>query len=319
MLIEMRLKKILRDHGLDRRRITQDIAHGCNVHRHTIGKLYRNQLSNPSLKVLGDLCDWLQSNGVPAAELPHALFGLRPSKLWEAVAGPGKVTLYLGEYQQTVGEMQPMLWISRRDATVAGEIIQKLSRPAGPDGTRRFPTVRTEYVPFHLCSREKDRAVPSCFGGAENPPGCKGPFEPGILYLDARGSWVRCPWKPGEEDAGILILTRDPGTESLEMALFGFSGKGTEALGWHLAHGSDEFWPPYVDFKGRQVGVYVCRVNIGAGIEGDDAREVRESKADKDDPKPEGKSAGRSAGRPTHTRQPQVVKMDPRVLKKFLA
>jgi hypothetical protein len=350
--------------------------------------------------VLADLCDWLRTHGVPADELPHGLFGVRPSALWEAVAGPGRVTLYLGEYQQADSDGQQMLWISRRDAHVAAEIVQKLSLPPDGGGSRRGPTVRTEYVPFrtdvlggggaaartgrglkeferdrtqsrkafarmrsdadaprtsvligsqrvnyllehhvaslfgcepftpadgteprvpfYLSYREKDRAVPSCFGGATNPPGYKGSFEPGVLYLDAKGNWQRCPWAPGEEDAGILILSRDPGTQALEMALFGFSGRGTEALGWHLVHSGDDFWPPYVEFKGKQVGVYVCRFKIGTGgAAAGDAADAPE-KPDKAERAERANARSSSAG-PVHPRESQVVKMDAKILKKFLA
>src|SRR5262245_27388901 len=101
MQVEIRLKQILNEYVPERRVSAQQIADDLRVHRHTIGKLYRNQMTNPSLKVLGQLCNWLQENGVPGDILPQALFGTRPAKLWQAVAEPGIVRFYLGMYQQT--------------------------------------------------------------------------------------------------------------------------------------------------------------------------------------------------------------------------
>ena len=100
MEIEIRLKQVLKEHKLDKHGVTKKIASDCGVHRHTIGKLYRNQLSHPSLEVLGKVCKWLMAHDVPGDELPQALFGARPSELWQAITAPGSVTIYLGEYQQ---------------------------------------------------------------------------------------------------------------------------------------------------------------------------------------------------------------------------
>jgi len=321
MQLEIRLKNILREYGLDRHGVTGRIARDLDVHRHTIGKLYRNQLANPSLKVLGMLCAWLESHGVPAEILPQALLGSRASGLWEAVARPGTVRIYLGEYQQIEPTAPEMLWVSRRDSTVAGEIVQVLSTPTVVGEGRpkvliehvpfRFATLgshvrkaqfeqdlarsremftemrsrresgasilvgsqRVNYmvehlvgdlfgcepfrpltdqirVPFYLVYRRMDRPVPSCFGGQRNPPRRKSTRQPGIYYLTADAEWTHCPWISKQEDAGIVITVYDPGTKAVEMAVFGFSGRGTEALGRQLLRDADPFWPPYVESKG---------------------------------------------------------------------
>ena len=51
MPVEIRLKKILQQYGLDKKGIIQTIAEEVGVHRHSIGKLYRNEYSHPSLDV----------------------------------------------------------------------------------------------------------------------------------------------------------------------------------------------------------------------------------------------------------------------------
>ena len=339
MKIEIRLKKVLNDHGLDRHGVVQKIATGAKVHRRTIGKLYNNTARNPSLRVLGLVCDWLIRNGVPAASLPHALIGCQPSGLWEAVAQPGLVTLYLGQYEESADGAAVMLWLSRRDSTVAAEIVKELTTPTSRVRRRNPPRMSIQYVPFefhrlasrinrkhvegdikrsesffrrmvdlrgrsssiiigsqrvnyllehfvadlfsckpfepvskeirvpfHLVYRDRDRAVPSCFGGFDKPLGMTGPRNPGLHYLhtdeDGKLQWVRCPWKSRHDDAGVVIICRYD--RAVEMALFGFSGWATESLGRQLLSpgGTSPFWPlTYRAHKGAEIGIYVCVLN----------------------------------------------------------
>lgn len=364
MQLEIRLKKILREHNLFRHGIEQRLARDLNVHRHTIGKLCRNQVSNPSLDILGDLCDWLQGHGVPAEDLPQTLLGSRPADLWEAVAGLQSVRVYLGEYHQMAKDGPTMLWISRRDSIVASELVQILSTPAesgehrptvllhyvpfrfgwlgahvtkkqfGKDivrtremftemrsrgghstsilvGSQRVnylvehlvadlfgcepfhPVENSPKVPFYLSYRDRDRAVPSCFGGLRNPPGRRGRRAPGTYYLDDKGKWICCPWISKKEDAGIIITAYDPGTKGVEMAVFGFSGRGTEAIGRQLLHDADPFWEPYAKSRDKKVGVYVCQFKTEA-----------ETSAD--------------AGEIIHARDFKVVHIEKEVLEKYL-
>ena len=334
MQLEIRLKKILHEFGLDERKVAQRIADDLKLHRHTIGKLYRSQARNPSLDVLGRVCDWLERHGVAGRMLPQALFGVRPSSLWEAVAAPGAVTLYVGEYRQMPPPPRPLRWIAQHDALAMAKIVQSLSSSAADVAERRVP-VRIEYVPFrfdparptvgkallredesrareifrdirdtgrttssiilgsqranhlvellvadtfrcdafsrpknreraapfYLAFRKEDRVVPSCFGGRAAPPGCTTLRGPGIYYL-AKNGWSACPWEQGAQDAGVILISREKGTAALEMAVFGFSGPGTEAVAEELLRAPDRFWPPPVENNGKQVGVYVCRFGL---------------------------------------------------------
>jgi hypothetical protein len=151
MRIEIRLKKVLADHKLDNYGIVRRMSKDLELHRHTIRKLYNNLHKNPSLEMLGQVCDWLIKNKVPVAELPAALFGVGPGSLWEAVVEPGTVITCLGEYQQFHGNTQ-IAWIARRDAAAAAKIVQLLSMPrvAG----KLPPSFDTKYIPF-LVSDER--------------------------------------------------------------------------------------------------------------------------------------------------------------------
>lgn len=340
MQIDILLKQLLRDYRLDKHGITKEISEDLGCHRHTIGKLYRNQLSNPSLQTLAGLCAWLQRHNVPGDILPQALFGARPSEFWKAVAAPGIVTFYLGEYRQTQPPAPARRWISLRDAAVMAKIIEVLSTSTNISTNQL--SLQTRYVPFHFSAekpevemqvflkdargavavfdkmksqtlrgtsilvgsqrvnllvevmvadlfgckafqmpktrprvpfyqvyRKGDRPVPSCFGGAGKLPGRGGPAEPGLYYRDENDRWVACPWKENQRDAGIILTIYDPGTQILEIAVFGFSGRGTAAMGKAMEQCADSFWPPEVEANGKRVGVYLCKFELSEELAAD--------------------------------------------------
>jgi len=331
MQIEIRLRKLLADHNLARYGVIQEIADDLGLHRHTVRKLYNNQHRNPSLKVLGQLCDWLLKHKVPAKHLPGELFGAEASGLWHAAAELGTVTTYLGEYQQASPQGY-IGWISRRDAKVVSGIVECLSTrgvydkesplkfatdyvPFRVDLTaerirrkeleedhaaalRKYRELRTVmnyssailvgsqrvnrlvetfvadtfgcdpfvaesrqiHVPFYLAYQSPLRAVESCFGGLRNPPGEKGKFVKGMHYLNSAGDWVSVPWIEGKQDSGIVITFSEPGTKRMLLAVFGLTGRASEALGGYLTQNDKPFWPPYALKRERKIGVYVCKI-----------------------------------------------------------
>jgi len=332
MKVESRLKDVLAEHGLDHHGVIQEIAQTVGVNRHTIAKLYNDRSPGLTFALLGRLCNWLVNNGVPADELPGALFGAGRAALWTAIARHGgPVTIYLGEYQLTRDSEVLWRWISRRDASVANLVVQRLS--AGTEGGTPPPPLGFEYIPFryspmdHIVDqrllaedigrtqevfervregnnagtsiligsqrvnylleffvadlfgcrpfavpsgkpsvpffnvyRPSDQNTPSCFGGPENPFRARDKTVPGLHYLNDRGQWATCPWLRNQQDAGIVISLKDHRRGTLVLAIFGFSGWATEAIGGQLVVKEDLFWPPAVKLKTREVGVFVCRL-----------------------------------------------------------
>ena len=126
MHTEFRLKKILDDAGLDKHGRIQRIVQGTGVNRHTIRKIYNNEATNVSLETVGRICEWLEERGL-CEGLPGALFAARPSKLFGAMAAPGLITFYLGEYRSTGF---PNFRVARDDAAAASMLVPSLSRPA---------------------------------------------------------------------------------------------------------------------------------------------------------------------------------------------
>ncbi len=330
MKIEICLKKILKDYRLDRRGVVQRIARDLNMNRQTVRKLYHNEAANVSLETIGRICEWLKEKGVPSDILPNAILGRSPSGMWEAIAAPGNVTIYLGEYIQTESPAPALRWISRRDARVESLIIKSISEYLS--GGQKPATIQTEYVPFrfgqksvserkshfeedirrskrifdqiqsklyssaivigsqrvnylleHLVAhlfgckpfcfmekagsrvpiytvyRKRDYAMPSCFGGLKTPVGYKGKTAPGVYFRDDNGKWQVFPWITSKQCAGIVITVYEPATRAIQIALFGFSGIGTEMLGTKFVKDQGvPFWPPIASSKGKHFGIYVC-------------------------------------------------------------
>jgi len=339
MKVESRLKEVLAEHGLDHHGVIQEIAQAVGVNWHTIAKLYSDRSPGVTFALLGRLCNWLATNGVPADELPGALFGAGRAALWTAIARQGgAVTIYLGEYQSTRDGEVLWRWISRRDASVANLIVQRLS--AGTEGGLPAPPLGFEYIPFrysptdHIVDprvlaedirrtqevfertrqganagtailigsqrvnylleffvadlfgcrpfvvpsdkpsvpffnvyRSSDHNTPSCFGGRENPFRSRDKTVPGLHYLNDQGRWETCPWLSDRQDAGIVISLKDHRRGSLVLAVFGFSGWATEAIGGQLVLKEDLFWPPAVKLKTREIGVFVCQLTRGSSDE----------------------------------------------------
>jgi hypothetical protein len=128
-------------------------------------------------------------------------------------------------------------------------------------GCQPFTTAAKDpAVPFFSVYRQTDRNTPSCFGGPHNPFRQTDGTVPGLHYLNEKGKWVTCPWVEKKQDAGIVITLKDHRTKSIILAVFGFSGLATKAVGDQLVHKEHQFWPPPMEFKSREVGVHLCQL-----------------------------------------------------------
>lgn len=131
-------------------------------------------------------------------------------------------------------------------------------------GCRPFvPLTDQPRVPFYLVWREGDQKIPSCFGGATNPFRSRDATVPGVHYLD-KGRWLTCPWKEQKKDAGVIVTTYEPKNKAVEIALFGFSGRATEAIGKQIMEKEHLFWPPAVAIRGKEIGIYICKLEFSA-------------------------------------------------------
>lgn len=106
-----------------------------------------------------------------------------------------------------------------------------------------------------------------CFGGQENPLYSSKEIRHGTYYVDENFEWQSFEWQEGKDDSGVVIIIRE--ADSVELAVFGFSGRATSAIGTALLQKSEQFWPEpdsdqnhTVVVGGKEIGIYLCRVKI---------------------------------------------------------
>ena len=111
------------------------------------------------------------------------------------------------------------------------------------DGCEPFREPREKVVPIYMSYRKDTPDVPSCLAG-RNPPIVKGKRPTaGMYYRKDDDKWDVIEWKDQEQDAGVVLTSYEAGNGHLELAIFGFSGRGTEAMGECFAKDPDPFWP----------------------------------------------------------------------------
>jgi hypothetical protein len=154
-----------------------------------------------------------------------------------------------------------------------------------------YPNTNKEpRVPFYLSYRNFDRPVPSCFGGRDLPPGLDAPKKSGVWFINDKTDWQLYEWKRNKCGSGIVMTIRDSG--SVVMALFGFSGRSTNAICNEIIKNPKVFWaaqsenPKSAEDNGngkssgrksyarkkefknivirqsKEIGIYICRVSF---------------------------------------------------------
>lgn len=143
MRVEIRLKRFLKEQGLDYHGVIKEMAKDLKVHRHTIGRVYNNDAETVGLPLLGDICDWIiaRNPGLRGA-LPRDLIG--PAELLPAIKGADLVHFYLGEYREVASGGREYAWVARDDAEVASRIAGQISSGRGG------PEFRMEFVSFDV-------------------------------------------------------------------------------------------------------------------------------------------------------------------------
>jgi hypothetical protein len=115
----------------------------------------------------------------------------------------------------------------------------------------------------------------------ENPSAVKGPKKSGIWYRDKKGKWQLDEWKMDRSGSGIVITIRQ--MDSMVLALFGLSGRSTNAICNELIVHPEKFWSDNEEDKTdgskrsrsknttdgnivtrhkKEIGVYICNVKF---------------------------------------------------------
>jgi hypothetical protein len=141
-------------------------------------------------------------------------------------------------------------------------------------GCKPFKTPEKECrVPFFFVYRETDHKVPSCFGGMRNPSVRANASVPGLHYIGKKGRWLVYPWRANKKDSGVIITRYNPNTKGIQLAVFGYAGRATDALGAQLMLQEKLFWPPSVEAKGKEIGIYICQFDLIQKLQKESAEE----------------------------------------------
>jgi hypothetical protein len=113
-----------------------------------------------------------------------------------------------------------------------------------------------------------DTDLPSCFGSGHPPPGFVGNAVPGLYFMDEERKWQACPWVEDEQDAGLVIVLCDASANTIDLVVFGYSGRATAAMARQVIPSPEKFWPPHCQWRDKKIGVYLCRFAVD-GYTGD--------------------------------------------------
>ncbi|MGY8767159.1 MAG: helix-turn-helix domain-containing protein [Pirellulales bacterium] len=116
--------------------------------------------------------------------------------------------------------------------------------------------------PIYLRHRETTAPTDqSCSGGGQLSKQYA-PKQPGFYYETADGSWECCKWDETTYEPAYMFYSYNESQGRLEMALGGYSGRGTRLLAKTLSSRPEEFWPPVYREGGMQIGAFVIQYEL---------------------------------------------------------
>jgi hypothetical protein len=115
------------------------------------------------------------------------------------------------------------------------------------------PTQRNS--PFFLRFRADDPQFASCCGGSDLS--AKMPSNAPGIYFETPSGWKVCKWADKKRDAAFVVYVHRESQGRLELAMGGYSGRGTRLLARVLASRAEELWPPVYEGHGLRVGAFI--------------------------------------------------------------
>ncbi len=115
------------------------------------------------------------------------------------------------------------------------------------------PTQRNS--PFFLRFRADDPQFASCCGGTDLS--AKMPSNAPGIYFETPSGWKVCKWADKKRDAAFVVYVHRESQGRLELAMGGYSGRGTRLLARVLASRAEELWPPVYEGHGLRVGAFI--------------------------------------------------------------
>lgn len=132
MRYAFRLAEIL-GHSPDRRKrpgTIKAIVEHTGLDRHQVAALLKNEAKYIPLEALSRICEYLIDHGYARpADLPGALFAVKPENFWETLARRKSIEICLGVRQ---AEADPAsAWVVASDSVLIGELLNGISTLGG--------------------------------------------------------------------------------------------------------------------------------------------------------------------------------------------
>ncbi|MBL4867112.1 MAG: hypothetical protein JKY67_12145 [Pseudomonadales bacterium] len=300
MVVCFCLKKILIEYNLDIPGVQADLAEALNICPNTAAGLYHGKFHITfTTEKLTMLCNWLISLGVNEGGLPAKLFA---SSTFVNELLSKEVDVYIRQYQsaEKVGttltsteDLNAINELTRtfqnyhclsttpffvpNSASRAKKMFTHLREQkqhiavvlGGPDTNlvteflvadildrKPFTTADLNELSYHLETHPYERQ--SCFG----QPILNG-IDPAIHFRNEEGEMDVIRYKPGVQDAGVIIVSDASRRDNLEIILMGLTGRATLELGRYFfdPDNIEQFWPLSLRNKKKRVSTFICKMS----------------------------------------------------------
>ncbi len=131
-----------------------------------------------------------------------------------------------------------------------------------------FVASKPRRVPFYLRLHENSGLmVKSCCAGVTVPGPPRGDqrqsSQPAGIWYDSPRGWIHLP---PEKEPGVVVVRMRPATGTMEVAIFGFTGKGTRLVGREFLRDPEQFWDSAAASHGdTRVAAHLCAFDLTGG------------------------------------------------------
>jgi Cro/C1-type HTH DNA-binding domain len=126
------------------------IVEYTGLDRHQVAALLKNEAKYIPLEALSRLCDYLIEYGyASAAELPGALFAVKPENFWELLARRRRLDICVGVRRPPEEDSAQTAWIVASDSVLLGEVLNGVSTLGGTAKVIASTATNPNRIPPH--------------------------------------------------------------------------------------------------------------------------------------------------------------------------
>ena len=126
------------------------IVEYTGLDRHQVAALLKNEAKYIPLEALSRLCDYLIEYGyASAAELPGALFAVKPENFWELLARRRRLDICVGVRRPPEEDSAQTAWIVASDSVLLGEVLNGVSTLGGTAKVIAATATNPNRIPPH--------------------------------------------------------------------------------------------------------------------------------------------------------------------------